>query len=76
MFMELDLEQILRTEQLLEFFKTKIKQSTFKIVGTWDQKRDFIYVSDVCEAFYKSSILKISNKILNIGSGKPHRQNF
>ena len=26
--------------------------------------------------FYKSSILKISNKILNIGSGKPHSVNF
>ena len=58
------------------FLKQKLSNQPFTIVGTGNQKRDFIYVSDVCEAFYKSSILKISNKILNIGSGKPHSVNF
>lgn len=52
------------------FMKQKLENKPFTIVGDGKQKRDFIYVTDVAEAFKKSLYLK-SNKIINIGSQKP-----
>ncbi len=57
------------------FLKQKLSKKPFTIVGTGNQKRDFIYVTDVCEAFYKSIERNISNEILNIGSGNPKSVN-
>ena len=53
------------------FLRQKIANQPFTVVGNGNQKRDFIYVSDVCEAFYKAIKSKKKNFILNIGSGKP-----
>ena len=41
-----------------------------------NQKRDFVYVTDVCDAFYKSLNRNIINKIFNIGSGNPKSINY
>lgn len=57
------------------FLKQKMEKKPFTIVGDGKQKRDFIYVSDVCEAFYKASIKDIKKEILNIGFGKPRSVN-
>ncbi len=57
------------------FLRQKIAKHPFTIVGNGNQKRDFIYVSDVCEAFYKSIKTKNKNLVLNIGSGKPYSVN-
>ena len=57
------------------FLRLKIANQPFTVVGNGNQKRDFIYVSDVCEAFYKAIKSKKKNFILNIGSGKPQSVN-
>lgn len=40
------------------------------VVGNGKQTRDFIYVTDVVEAFYKAAVSKVNNKIFNVGSGR------
>ena len=58
------------------FLRQKLANSPFTIVGDGKQKRDFIYVKDVCEAFYKATTSKHKNLILNVGLGKPHSVNY
>ncbi len=53
------------------FLKQKLSNHPFTVIGNGKQKRDFIYVSDVVNAFYLSINKKVKNKILNIGSNKP-----
>jgi UDP-glucose 4-epimerase len=57
------------------FLAQKLNNKPFTIVGDGCQKRDFTYVTDVTQAFYKAAISKIKNEIINIGSGKPHSIN-
>ena len=57
------------------FLKQKILKKPFTIVGNGNQKRDFIYVSDVCKAFYKALIKDLPNNKFNIGFGKPRKVN-
>lgn len=52
-------------------FKQKLLSKPFTVVGNGKQKRDFLYVTDVANAFYKSAITNIKNEIFNLGSGKP-----
>jgi UDP-glucose 4-epimerase len=58
------------------FLRQKISGKAYTIVGDGNQKRDFVYVSDVCNAFFQSIISKKRNLILNIGYGKPHSVNY
>lgn len=58
------------------FLKQKLSNKPFTIVGNGNQKRDFVYVTDVCDAFYKSLNRNIINKIFNIGSGNPKSINY
>jgi len=53
------------------FFKQKISNKPFTVVGNGDQKRDFIYVTDVAQAFYKAATSSHKNEIFNLGEGKP-----
>ena len=53
------------------FFKQKLSNKPFTVVGNGKQKRDFIYVTDVADAFYKSARSKINNEIFNLGAGNP-----
>ena len=53
------------------FLKQKIKNYPLTVVGNGNQKRDFIYVSDVVRAFAKGLRYNCNEKILNIGTGKP-----
>ncbi len=55
------------------FLKQKLKQKPFTVVGNGNQKRDFLHVKDVANAFYLAAISKYKNKIYNLGSGKPQR---
>tara|TARA_X000000950_G_scaffold288965_1_gene408750 strand:+ start:16123 stop:17112 length:990 start_codon:yes stop_codon:yes gene_type:complete len=57
------------------FLKQKIENKPFTVVGNGKQKRDFIYVTDVANAFYLSLKKDIKNKILNIGFGAPNTVN-
>ncbi|KAB8036826.1 NAD-dependent epimerase/dehydratase family protein [Silvanigrella paludirubra] len=53
------------------FLAQKLAQKPYTVVGDGNQKRDFIYVSDVVEAFIKASQSNLSGEVINIGSGKP-----
>jgi UDP-glucose 4-epimerase len=53
------------------FLAQKIRKKPFTVVGNGNQKRDFIYVSDVVNALVKASMYKKSGEIFNVGSGKP-----
>ncbi len=57
------------------FLKQKLENKKFTIVGSGNQKRDFINVLDVCKVFEKAVFSKIKNKIYNIGYGKPKSVN-
>ena len=57
------------------FLKQKILNKPFTIVGNGNQKRDFIYVSDVCNAFYSALNKNLTNQKFNIGFGKPRKVN-
>lgn len=57
------------------FFKQKLEKKPFTIVGNGNQKRDFIFVTDVVDAFFKAAQTKISGEIFNLGTGKPNSIN-
>lgn len=52
------------------FLAQKINNKPYTVVGNGRQKRDFIYVTDVAEAFYQASKYN-KTQIFNVGSGKP-----
>lgn len=54
------------------FLTQKLHERPMTIVGNGKQTRDFVYVTDVAEAFYLASKTSISGEIFNIGSGKDH----
>jgi UDP-glucose 4-epimerase len=58
------------------FLKQRLSNYPLTIVGSGKQKRDFLYISDVCEAFYKASISKYKNEIFNLGRGKAETINY
>lgn len=58
------------------FIKQKLSNKPFTIIGTGNQKRDFVYVSDVCSAFYKAiKYNKETSSIFNIGKGSARSVN-
>lgn len=57
------------------FLKQLLSKKPLTVVGDGTQKRDFLYVTDVANAFYKSTISKHQGKIWNLGSGKPQSIN-
>ena len=57
------------------FLKQKLAGKPFTVVGNGKQKRDFVYVSDVANAFLLAAKTKLVGKIWNLGSGKPESVN-
>ena len=57
------------------FFKQKLSKNPFTIVGDGNQKRDFVYVTDVARAFYLAAITEKNNQIYNLGAGNPQSIN-
>ena len=53
------------------FLKQLIAKKPLTVVGDGSQKRDFLYVSDVAEAFYLAAVTKKTGCIWNLGSGEP-----
>jgi UDP-glucose 4-epimerase len=58
------------------FIKQLLKKKPFTIVGNGNQKRDFLYVTDLAEAFYKAAISQHVGKIWNAGSGNSKSINY
>jgi UDP-glucose 4-epimerase len=57
------------------FLKQMLMSKPLTVVGNGKQKRDFLYVTDVAEAFYKASNTKLKGKIWNLGFGKAYSVN-
>jgi UDP-glucose 4-epimerase len=57
------------------FLAQKLHAKPFTIVGDGNQKRDFIYVSDVVGAFIAAGDSQVRNEIFNVGSGNPQSIN-
>lgn len=57
------------------FLAQKLHKKPFTVVGNGNQTRDFIYVSDVAEAFIKAAFSDVKNEIFNVGSGSPQSVN-
>lgn len=57
------------------FLKQKLSKKPFTVVGDGNQKRDFLYVTDVVNAFYLAAISKYCGEIWNLGAGKPQSIN-
>ena len=57
------------------FLAQKLAGVPFTVVGDGNQKRDFVYVSDVAEAFVKAASSDVKNEVFNVGSGKPRTIN-
>ncbi|MFH1492399.1 MAG: SDR family oxidoreductase [Candidatus Omnitrophota bacterium] len=57
------------------FLAQKLKSMPFTVVGDGEQKRDFIYVSDVVSAFVRAASSKVKTGIFNVGTGNPQSVN-
>lgn len=57
------------------FFKQRLKNKPLTIIGNGNQKRDFIYVTDVAEAFLKAATTSHNGEIFNLGNDKPQSIN-
>jgi UDP-glucose 4-epimerase len=53
------------------FLAQKLRNKPLTVVGDGKQKRDFTYISDVIEAFYKTIKIKKNFQVFNLGTGKP-----
>lgn len=58
------------------FLKQKLAGKPFTVVGDGKQTRDFVYASDVAEAFYLAALSDISNERFNVGGGNPQSINY
>ena len=50
------------------FFKQKLENKPLTVVGDGEQSRDFIYVTDVAEAFLAAAETKIAGERFNLGA--------
>lgn len=57
------------------FFKQKLAGKPFTVVGDGTQRRDFVYASDVAEAFLLAAETPMTGQIWNLGAGKPQSVN-
>ena len=53
------------------FFKQKLAGKPFTVVGDGTQRRDFVYVTDVAEAFRLAAETQKTGEIWNLGAGDP-----
>ena len=58
------------------FLRQKLSDYPLTIVGDGNQKRDFLYIYDVCDASYKATKIKSKFEIFNLGFGKSKKINF
>jgi UDP-glucose 4-epimerase len=57
------------------FLRQKLAGVPFTVVGDGTQSRDFVYVTDVAEAFVRAGLTDIEGRIWNLGSNAPHSVN-
>ncbi|WP_264769933.1 GDP-mannose 4,6-dehydratase [Coxiella burnetii] len=57
------------------FFKQKLADKPFTVVGDGTQRRDFLYVTDVARAFLKAAETRKVGETWNLGAGNPQSIN-
>ena len=57
------------------FLAQKLAGKPFTVVGDGEQTRDFVFVTDVAEAFLQAAKSQESGEILNVGSGNTYSVN-
>lgn len=57
------------------FLKQKLEGHPFTIVGDGTQGRDFVYSTDVADAFYRAALTDEAGQAYNIGGGQPRSVN-
>jgi UDP-glucose 4-epimerase len=57
------------------FFRQKLAGKPFTVVGDGTQRRDFLYVTDVAEAFRLAAETGKTREIWNLGAGNPQSVN-
>jgi UDP-glucose 4-epimerase len=57
------------------FLKQKLADKPFTVVGDGTQRRDFLYVTDVAEAFIRAAETGMTGEIWNLGAGAPQSVN-
>jgi UDP-glucose 4-epimerase len=58
------------------FLKQKLEGKPLTIVGNGEQKRDFIYVTDVVRANFMAAKSNLRDIFFNVGTGKPQSINY
>jgi len=57
------------------FLKQKLEGEPFTVVGDGTQSRDFLYATDVAQAFYLAAETARAGQIYNLGAGNPQSVN-
>jgi UDP-glucose 4-epimerase len=57
------------------FLRQKLAGKPYTVVGDGTQQRDFLYVTDVAEAFLAAARTQITGEIWNLGASKPQSVN-
>ncbi|MBA3044509.1 NAD-dependent epimerase/dehydratase family protein, partial [archaeon] len=57
------------------FLAQKLAEKSFTVVGDGKQTRDFVFVTDVVEAFVLAAKSTLKNDIFNVGAGNPQTVN-
>jgi UDP-glucose 4-epimerase len=57
------------------FLRQKIAGRPFTVVGDGTQRRDFLYVTDVADAFFRACTTPHTARIWNLGAGAPQSVN-
>lgn len=58
------------------FLRQKLAKAPFTVVGDGTQSRDFVYVTDVAEAFVRAAQTHLSGCVWNLGCGRPQPINY
>jgi UDP-glucose 4-epimerase len=58
------------------FFKQKLANKPFTVVGDGTQSRDFLYVTDVVRAFLAAAKTDYTGQVYNLGAGNPQTINY
>jgi len=58
------------------FLAQKLNNKPFTVVGDGNQKRDFIYVTDVANALVMAADSGVSGEAMNVGSGNSYTINY
>ncbi len=57
------------------FLRQKLAGAPFTVVGDGTQTRDFVFVTDVADAFLRAAETSIDGAVFNLGSGNPQSVN-